>query len=113
MYLRSTSEALSLKKELEKRGVIVEAEKYDGHKHIDLVISRAHLNIEVDGNQHYETSAQILSDLLRTKYSAKAGWGTLHIPNILIHRDLEKVADALANAAIRRSNDRGHRFDYR
>jgi hypothetical protein len=44
MEPHSTPQALRLKEELEKRGVIVEAEKWDGHKHIDLVISRAQLN---------------------------------------------------------------------
>ena len=114
MYTRSTPEALELKRELENRGVIVESNKWDGHKHIDLTIHRARLNIEVDGKQHYETAHQILSDLARTHYSDFKGYDTIHVPNAFIHNadDLRKVADALARAAYVRSKNFGHRPPY-
>jgi hypothetical protein len=110
MHPVSTPQALLLKGELEKRGIIVEAEKWDGHKHIDLAISRAQLNIEVDGKQHYEDWQQILSDLHRAHHSDRRD--TVHIPNAVIENggDLCKVADALAIAARVRAHDRGHRM---
>jgi very-short-patch-repair endonuclease len=113
MHFRSTPQALALKHELESHGVIVEAEKWDGHKHIDLVIHRARLNIEVDGKQHYESPAQILSDLDREHYSDDGGYRTIHIPNLLINSDLEKIANALAIAAAMRAHRLGQRHQYK
>lgn len=110
----STNEAQALKTELEQRGIIVEAEKWDGHKHIDLVIHRARLNIEVDGNHHYENQAQIIADLKRAHYSSRGGYDTFHIPNEFIRNDehLKRVADALAAAVKIRAHDLGHRLPY-
>lgn len=113
MYRTSTPQALALKNELEHRGIIVEAEKWDGHKHIDLVIHRARLNIEVDGKQHYESPAQILSDLDREHYSDDGGYRTIHIPNALIDSDLERIANALAIAAGMRAQRLGQRHQYK
>jgi very-short-patch-repair endonuclease len=115
MHAQSTPQALRLKEELEERGAIVEAEKWDGHKHIDLVISRAQLNIEVDGKQHYEDWKQILSDLHREHHSDRKGGDTIHIPNAVIENaeDLRKVANALGIAARVRAHDRGHRLPFR
>jgi very-short-patch-repair endonuclease len=111
----STPQAAILKQELEKRGIIVEAEKWDGHKHIDLVIARALLNIEVDGKQHYQDARQILSDLRRSHHSERKGWDTIHIPNALIENesDLHQVADALAIVATERAHELGHRMHCR
>ena len=115
MQPTSTPQAVKLKAELERRGVPVEAEKWDGHKHIDLVVSRAMLNIEVDGKQHYEDWRQILSDLHRTHHSDRKGWDTVHIPNAVIENrdELARVADALAMAARVRAGHRGHRMHWR
>jgi very-short-patch-repair endonuclease len=115
MKRASTPQTVKLKTELERRGIPVEAEKWDGHKHIDLVVSRAMLNIEVDGKQHYEDWRQILSDLHRTHHSDLKGWDTIHIPNAVIENrdDLERVADALAMAARVRAGNRGHRMHWR
>jgi very-short-patch-repair endonuclease len=115
MAPRSTPQATILRQELEKRGIIVQAEKWDGHKHIDLVITRAQLNIEVDGKQHYQDAGQILSDLKRSHHSERKGWDTIHIPNALIDNesDLHQVADALAIVATERAHQLGHRMHYR
>jgi very-short-patch-repair endonuclease len=113
MYRVSTPEALALKKALEDEGIIVEAEKWDGHKHNDLVIHRARMNIEVDGRQHYLDPFQILSDLARNHYSNQKGYDTVHIPNDYVRSDLHKIARALATAAYIRSNRLGHRFHYK
>jgi very-short-patch-repair endonuclease len=105
-----TPEAMVLKQELEKRGIRVLAEVNDGHKHIDLAIPNARINIEVDGRQHYENPHQIISDLKRSHYSDGLGYDTIHIPNVFIREDLKNVADALAEAArMRITPDRQNR----
>lgn len=38
---------------LKKRGVELELEHWDGHKHVDIYIPKDHLYIEVDGVPHY------------------------------------------------------------
>ncbi len=93
----------------------MEAEKWDGHKHIDLVIHRARLNIELDGKQHYENARQIVSDLQRSHYSDYKGFDTIHIPNILIQSEFDRqhVADAISKAAEFRARKLGHRFHFR
>lgn len=113
MSRQSTAEAILLKSALEKHGVIVEAEKWDGHKHIDLVIHRARLNIEVDGMQHYTDPKQIVADLKRSHYSDFRGYDTIHIPNLVIRDYLELVAEGVAEAAQIRARKLGHRFHYR
>ena len=98
-YRVPTKEAQGLKVALEQRGVTVYQELDDGHKHIDLAIPKAKLNIEVDGIRHLTDYKQILADLGRGYYSRKNGYDTMHIPNELIHAHLEEIADALAEAA--------------
>ncbi|HEV3245428.1 MAG TPA: DUF559 domain-containing protein [Candidatus Paceibacterota bacterium] len=114
MYPKNTPEAQLLKRELEKRGLTVKDEVFDGHKHIDLVIHRARLNIEVDGKQHYTSARQILSDLNRMYYSDNKGYGTFHVPNDYINDPecLQKVADAIAQAARVRVHKLGYRLPY-
>ena len=80
----STPEARELGRLLESYGWRVELEKWDGHKHIDIAITEARVNIEVDGRQHNYSSRQALSDLERTYYSFKKGYVTLRIPNVLV-----------------------------
>lgn len=90
-----TTEAKKLYDELKRIGVDIKSknlEKWDGHKHIDLAIPKAKLNIEVDGSQHNLSSEQALRDLKRTYYSFKKGYLTLRIPNSLV-RDDEKIKE--------------------
>ncbi|MFT5802078.1 MAG: hypothetical protein ACI956_001888 [Nonlabens sp.] len=49
-----------------QRGVDAEIEKYDGHKHIDLAVVKAKLNVEIDEDRHYINSAQLLLTLHET-----------------------------------------------
>ena len=114
MNRKSTPEAQLLKQELEKRGLIVRDEFFDGHKCVDLVIHRARLHIEVDGKHHYMDARQILADLNRMYYSDKDGYGTFHIPNDYITDSgyLQKVADAVAKAAYTRIEKLGQRLSY-
>lgn len=94
-----TKEAQDLKIALEKLGARVLVEVFDEHKRIDLTIPAAKINIEVDGIHHLTDANQIVADLNRSYYSNKLGYNTIHIPNKLIHTDLEEIASALAKAA--------------
>jgi very-short-patch-repair endonuclease len=70
-----------------------------GHKHIDLAIPKAKINVEVDGIQHLTNPAQIVADLSRGYYSHKNGFDTMHIPNEMIRLHLGEISDALAEAS--------------
>jgi very-short-patch-repair endonuclease len=106
----STPEAVALRQELEKHGLKVLSELYDGHKHIDLAIPAGRINIEVDGRQHYLDPFQIMSDLKRSHYSDDLGYDTIHIPNVFIHENLQQVAAALAEAAKMREEQLKHKL---
>lgn len=98
-YRNPTKEASDLKGALEKHGVRVLVELHDGHKHIDLAIPKAKINIEVDGIQHLTNPDQIVSDLSRGYYSHKNGFDTMHIPNEMIRLHLGEISNALAEAS--------------
>lgn len=92
----STFETISLYFALRERGVPAELEKYDGFKTIDIAITDAKVNIEVDGGHHNFNAKQALADLRRTYYSFKKGYLTLRIPNSLVsERNLDETADYL------------------
>ena len=93
-----TREELLLKRELENLGVRVLSQVPDGHKHIDLAIPAAKINIEVDGPQHWINAHQIVSDLERSHGSDDLGYHTIHISNDHINSDVKKIAKALAKA---------------
>ena len=99
MSKEQTQEEKDLQKALEDLGVHVLTQVSDRHKHIDLAIPTAKINIEVDGPKHLTDADQIVKDLLRSHYSDDLGYYTIHIPNHFIHSDLEKIAKALAEAA--------------
>jgi very-short-patch-repair endonuclease len=107
---RYTPEAIALRQEIEKHGLKVLSEHYDGHKHIDLAIPAGRINIEVDGRQHYTDPFQIMSDLKRTHYSDDLGYDTIHIPNIFVHENLQEVAAAVAEAAKIREEQLRHKL---
>jgi very-short-patch-repair endonuclease len=94
-----TPEAIDLKQALEKNGVRVYIELDDGHKHIDLTIPRAKINVEIDGVKHLLDHDKILADLSRDYYSHLNGYDTMHISNEMIHKHLPKIAYALAEAS--------------
>ena len=115
MYKQSTPQAIKLRHELEKRGIRVLTEVNDhGHKHVDLAIPSARINIEVDGRQHYENPFQIMSDLKRSHFSDDEGYDTIHIPNVFIDNDIDlpKVAEALAEAAVMREGQLKKKFHH-
>jgi very-short-patch-repair endonuclease len=88
-----TPEAKELYLALRKRGVPAELEKFDGYKTIDIAVTEAKVNIEVDGNHHNYTSQQAIADLYRTFFSFQKGYLTVRIPNSLIKNHLERTAD--------------------
>lgn len=95
-----TPEALKLYKALKQRGIKSDLEVEDGHKSVDLSIQWAELDIEIDGLQHFTDPKQIHSDLNRAYWSQERdGFDTMHIPNILINRYLDDIADAITKVA--------------
>jgi very-short-patch-repair endonuclease len=90
-----TPEARRLGEILLRKGWPVEFEKWDGHKHIDIAIVEAKVNIEVDGPLHNLSTKHALSDLKRTYHSFRKGFVTLRIPNCLVtnSRILQETAD--------------------
>lgn len=99
MHRKPSYHTSKLKDALEGHGLRVLVEVGDGHKHIDLAIPDAHINIEVDGPQHLTNPNQILSDIDRAHYSDLEGYSTIHIPNALIDMNLPDIASAIAKAA--------------
>lgn len=94
-----------LKKYLQKLGLKVETEVYDGHKHIDLSIDSGKLDIEVDGIQHLTDSQQIITDFKRSNYSREDGYETIHVHNIDLKHDVEDIARAIAQVSEIREKD--------
>lgn len=107
-YKKPTKEAYALREALENLGVKVYSELNDGHKHIDLTIPKAKLNLEIDGIQHLINPHQIVADLDRGHFSDKRGYNTMHIPNEMIRTHLLEIATALAEASKIRERRRIH-----
>ena len=101
----STPSAQLLKKYLKKLGIKVKEEVYDGHKHIDLSVDSAKLDIEVDGSHHLTDPSQIMTDYTRAYYSRESGYETLHVHN----KDLQEDKEARAIAEV--SATREEAFD--
>ncbi len=99
---RATPQAKKLHYSLKRRGIDCELEAYDGHKHVDISIKNAKLNIEIDGRHHSLDPKQLNSDLIRDDYSKKDGFATKRYTNREIDEDLEGIADALAEVVEQR-----------
>jgi len=96
----STQQAKKLYRALMNRGIKCELEKWDGYKHIDISISWAKIDIEIDGLQHYINPKQIKADFSRSYHSVMDDdYDTIHIPNIIIEKYLDKVAGAITKVA--------------
>ncbi len=91
-----TKQALALSDALERNGIKTKLELFDGHKHIDITVPSARLDIEIDGISHLINHKQIVADLNRGYYSHHSGYNTMHIPNEMVDKYLEKIAKALA-----------------
>ena len=88
-----------LKTYLQKLGVKVEEEVSDGHKHVDLSIDAAKLDIEVDGIHHLTDSQQLIKDIKRSNYSREDGYETIRIHNIDLKHDAGGIAKAIAEVS--------------
>jgi very-short-patch-repair endonuclease len=93
----ATMHALSLYFLLKKKGIRAELEKCDGFKTIDISITEARLNIEVNGSHHNTKHDQALADLQLTFYSFKKGYYTFRIPNSVVRSHLTETAEYVAN----------------
>ena len=91
-HVNASSESKTLYFALKARGVQAELEKFDGYKTIDIAVTDAKVNIEVDGKHHNFKPSQALTDLKRTYYSFKKGYLTLRIPNSLVKSRLDETA---------------------
>lgn len=96
----TTEETIALYFALKERDVPAELEKFDGYKTIDIAVTEAKVNIEVDGMQHNFSNRQALADLKRTYYSFLKGYITLRVPNTLIRSDIEETADFITEILI-------------
>ncbi|MBD8347741.1 DUF559 domain-containing protein [Dysgonomonas sp. HGC4] len=92
-----TIQAIRLADELKQIGVKCELEKSDGYKHIDIAITSAFLNIEIDGCHHNLDKEQAKRDLNRTYYSYIKGYNTIRIPNSLLkeEKDIKYTAQRI------------------
>ena len=94
--LQPTRHTLMLADELEKLGVHVKLEHWDGHKHIDIFIPEAKISLEIDGLRHYTNPQQIIADFHRDYFSNKGEIFVKHIPNELIETHVKEIATAIA-----------------
>jgi len=96
---KPTRQVLMLVKALRGRGVVLEEEHSDGHKHVDIYIPSDRLYIEVDGLPHSTNPKQIIADFNRDYFSFTGGFFTKRITNDLIDNHLDEIADAIATVA--------------
>lgn len=102
-----TKQVVMLVDALKQRGVVLELEHWDGHKHVDIYIPNDNLYIEVDGVPHSTDFKTIISDFNRDYFSFKDGFFTKHITNEHIENHLDEVADAIAKVAQNAPNRMG------
>jgi very-short-patch-repair endonuclease len=102
-----TKQAHALAEALQRRGIVLELEHYDGHKHVDIFIPKARIYIEVDGPQHDLKTRQVISDFDRDYFSYKEGFFTKHITNAEIETHLEQIANIIAKVVEEASDKMG------
>jgi hypothetical protein len=99
-----TPQALKLHEALQQRGIPNDLEHNDGHKHVDIRIPQARLNLEIDGEYHLLTPEHLFRDLQRDSCSHRNGIDTIRIPNRVVDWQLEALADSIAAVAKKRAN---------
>lgn len=103
MYKKETTEReRKLFEAIIQKGSFAELGYCDGHKCVDIHIPDAHLNIEVDGKQHYTDPEQVMADFLRDAHSQDDGIETFRIPNSMIDTHLEAVVTAIVQIVSRK-----------
>ena len=86
-------EAIQLFYALKEAGANPMLEWWDGHKSIDIAISRVKLNIEIDTDYHLITHEQAINDLEEAMHSFKNGFTTIRIPHVIIKYYLDKTVE--------------------
>lgn len=104
---KPTIQATKLADALKERGINLELEHWDGHKHVDIYIPKALIYIEVDGPLHDIKPKQLVSDFNRDYFSYKEGFFTKHITNEEIEFHLEEIANAILAVVNKASNTMG------
>ncbi len=99
---RASSHALKMYDALKKRGIDCELEPYTVHKHFDISIKNAKLNIGIDGEHHSLDPEQLHLDLISDENSLKEGFATKHYTLREIDDNLERIADTLAEVVKQR-----------
>ena len=95
---------------LKVKGVELEVEHWDGHKHIDIYIPKDNLYIEVDGMHHITKPETVISDLNRDYFSFKDGFFTKHITNEAIETHLDEIVNAIVHIAENAPNKLGEKL---
>jgi len=101
-----TPQAIILSEALRYRGIRNELEHDDGHKHVDIYIPSAKLNLEVDGKYHLTDPEQWFCDLKRDLHSHNEGKSTIHIPNHYVDTDLDRLANVIAEVIRKKRQNR-------
>ena len=104
---KPTRHVYMLAEALRQRGVTLEIEHSDGHKHVDIYIEKDHIYIEVDGLPHATNVKQIIADFNRDYFSFKEGFFTKHITNEAIENHLPEIANAIEKVAKNAPNKMG------
>lgn len=84
-------EAVQLYYGLKEAGINAMLEWWDGHKSIDIAISRVKLNIEIDSDYEKLTEEQANNNLEQTMHSFKNGFTTIRIPHIVVRYYLNET----------------------
>lgn len=86
-------EAILLYYGLKEAGLIPMLEWWDGKKSVDIAISRAKLNIEIDTEYNTITHEQAINDLEEAMHSFKSGFTTIRIPHVLVKYYLKETVN--------------------
>lgn len=86
-------EAIQLYYGLKEAGVKSMLEWWDGKKSIDIAISRAKLNIEIDSAYDKLTEHEAINNLEEAMHSFKNGFTTIRIPHIIVRYYLKETVN--------------------
>jgi hypothetical protein len=84
-------EAIQLFYALKEAGANPMLEWWDGHKSVDIAISRVKLNIEIETDYHLITHEQAINDLEEAMHSFKNGFTTVRIPHVVVKYYLDQT----------------------
>ena len=88
-------EAIQLYYGLKDAGVRPMLEWWDGSKSVDIAISRAKLNIEIDTDYQMMTHDQAMNNLEEAMHSFQNGFTTIRIPHTLIRHYLSETVKSV------------------